>query len=52
MTSRLVMVLIIDENVPDDVADYFRERGHLVISVRDYLGVGETDEEIARGPMN
>jgi hypothetical protein len=43
MTPSLVMVLIVDENVPDAVADFFRDRGHVVIRVRDYLGVGEAD---------
>jgi hypothetical protein len=47
MTPRLTMLLIIDENVPDDVADFFRERGHLVILVREMLGVGTADESIA-----
>ncbi|HEY7031833.1 MAG TPA: DUF5615 family PIN-like protein [Thermomicrobiales bacterium] len=41
------MVLIIDENVPDQVADFFRERGHLVIQVRDFLDVGVSDESVA-----
>jgi predicted nuclease of predicted toxin-antitoxin system len=41
------MVLIIDENVPVQVADFFRERGHLVIQVRDFLDVGVSDESIA-----
>jgi predicted nuclease of predicted toxin-antitoxin system len=47
MTPRLTMVLIIDENVPERVADYFRERGHVVIHVRDFLRIGVTDESIA-----
>jgi predicted nuclease of predicted toxin-antitoxin system len=47
MTPRPAMVLIIDENVPVQVADFFRERGHLVIQVRDFLDVGVSDESIA-----
>ncbi|MER3436268.1 MAG: hypothetical protein C4346_00765 [Chloroflexota bacterium] len=48
MTLRIVMILIIDENVPRDVLEFFRERGHLVISIRDILGMGVEDTSIAQ----
>ncbi len=47
MIPRLVMVLIIDENVPDAVIRFFLARGHSVIQIRDYLGRGASDEAVA-----
>ena len=42
------MRLLIDENVPDAVADIYRERGHEVLLVRDLFPAGTADEVIAR----
>lgn len=42
------MTLLIDENVPESVADFFRERGHNVLSVRDVLLPGTPDSVIAK----
>ena len=39
--------VLIDLNVPDDVADLFRERGHRVLFVRDRLPSTAPDEDIA-----
>jgi predicted nuclease of predicted toxin-antitoxin system len=39
--------LLIDEDVPQSVADYFRERGHEVILVRETLLPGTPDAAIA-----
>ena len=47
MSPLLVMVVIVDENVPDAVARFLRDRGHRVIPIRDYLGRGAPDEAVA-----
>jgi predicted nuclease of predicted toxin-antitoxin system len=39
--------LLIDENVPDSVARYFRERGHRVTLVREILPRGTADPIVA-----
>lgn len=41
------MLLLIDENVPQSVADLFAERGHEVKFVRDLLPAGTPDPVIA-----
>jgi predicted nuclease of predicted toxin-antitoxin system len=41
------MVLLIDENVPQSVADFFVERGHDVRFVRDLLAAGSADPVVA-----
>ncbi|HYM15214.1 MAG TPA: DUF5615 family PIN-like protein [Dehalococcoidia bacterium] len=41
------MRLLIDENVPDSVSEFFRERGHEVQLVRDLFPNGTPDEVIA-----
>lgn len=41
------MRLLIDEDVPQSVADFFRDRGHEVILVRDVLLPGTPDAAIA-----
>ncbi|MBI2766702.1 MAG: DUF5615 family PIN-like protein [Chloroflexi bacterium] len=41
------MRLLIDENVPDSVAVFFRERGHRVDLVRERLGQMTPDDFIA-----
>ena len=41
------MLLLIDENVPDSVAQFFRERGHDVRLVRDLFLPGTADPVIA-----
>lgn len=41
------MRLLIDQNVPDSVARFFRERGHEVTLVRDSLGRQSPDQLIA-----
>ncbi|MGH2633105.1 MAG: DUF5615 family PIN-like protein [Tepidiformaceae bacterium] len=41
------MRLLIDENVPDSVSDFLRDRGHDVDLVRDRLGQMTPDEYIA-----
>jgi len=41
------MALLIDENVPDSVAEFFRLRGHEVIFVRDILPRGTPDPIVA-----
>lgn len=48
MIPRARMILIIDENVPQTVAEFFRGRGHSVIPIRDFLGRGAPDAAIAR----
>ncbi len=40
------MLLIIDENVPHEVADFFRARGHRVLLLRDLRMLGAADPEI------
>jgi predicted nuclease of predicted toxin-antitoxin system len=45
--DRQVMLLLIDENVPDSVAALFRERGHDVRFVRDLFPAGTPDPVIA-----
>jgi predicted nuclease of predicted toxin-antitoxin system len=47
VTPPLVMTLIIDENVPEAVAEFFRARGHIVIAIRDFLGRGAPDDAVA-----
>ena len=42
------MLLLIDENVPDQVAAIYRARGHEVLLVRDLFPAGTADEVIAR----
>jgi hypothetical protein len=41
------MRLLIDQNVPDSVAQFFRERGHEVSLVRETLGRAAPDQLIA-----
>lgn len=41
------MLLLIDENVPNSVADYLRDRGHDVRLVRDLFPAGTPDPVIA-----
>ena len=41
------MLLLIDENVPRSVVEFFRSRGHDVRLVRDVLLPGAADEVIA-----
>jgi predicted nuclease of predicted toxin-antitoxin system len=41
------MIVVIDENVPVEVADYLRQRGHTVILLRDFHMLGAADREIA-----
>jgi hypothetical protein len=41
------MVLLIDENVPDSVTNFFVERGHEVILVREALPAGTADQVVA-----
>jgi predicted nuclease of predicted toxin-antitoxin system len=42
------MRLLIDENVPKSVADFFAERGHDVQYVRDVLPAGTPDPVVAK----
>jgi hypothetical protein len=42
------MSLLIDENVPDSVAIFLRERGHAVYLSHDVLAQGAKDHVIAR----
>jgi predicted nuclease of predicted toxin-antitoxin system len=42
------MTLLIDENVPNSVAQFFIDRGHSVSYVRDVLPAGTPDPVIAR----
>ena len=42
------MLLLIDENVPDSVAHFFRQRGHDVRLVRDLFPAGTADPIIAK----
>lgn len=42
------MVLLIDENIPDSVATFLRERGHTVHLSRDVLASGAKDPVIAK----
>ena len=46
-SGRLPMLLLIDENVPASVAEYFASRGHEVKFVRDLLPAGTPDPVIA-----
>ena len=41
------MRLLIDENVPDSVAQFFASRGHEVLYARDLLPRGTPDQVIA-----
>ena len=41
------MLLLVDENVPNSVAEYFAQRGHDVRFVRDLLPSGTPDPVIA-----
>jgi hypothetical protein len=41
-------VLIVDENAPDAIADFFIERGYIAHLVRDRFGAGTPDRVIAR----
>ena len=41
------MHLLVDENVPDSVAQFFKERGHTVTLVRDILPRGTPDQIVA-----
>ncbi len=41
------MRLIVDENVPDSVADFLKSRGHTVMLVREHFGQMTPDEFIA-----
>lgn len=41
------MRLLIDENVPDSVSEFFRQRGHEVVLVRDLLPNGTPDAVIS-----
>lgn len=45
--TRPRMLLLIDENVPDSVAQFFAARGHEVRYVRDILPAGTADPVIA-----
>lgn len=47
MASAPRMLLLIDENVPDSVAEFFASRGHDVRFVRDVLPAGSPDPLIA-----
>jgi predicted nuclease of predicted toxin-antitoxin system len=40
--------VIIDENVPDDIADFFRQHDYAVHLVREQFGAGTPDQVIAR----
>jgi predicted nuclease of predicted toxin-antitoxin system len=42
------MTLLIDENVPNSVAQFFIDRGHSVSYVRDVLPAGTPDPVVAR----
>jgi predicted nuclease of predicted toxin-antitoxin system len=42
------MTLLIDENVPNSVAQFFAERGHHVSYVRDVLPASTPDPVVAR----
>ncbi len=42
------MLLLIDENVPNSVADFFSQRGHIVQFVRDVLPAGSPDPVVAK----
>lgn len=46
--SSPLMRLLIDENVPKSVADFFASRGHTVQYVRDLLPAGTADPVVAR----
>jgi predicted nuclease of predicted toxin-antitoxin system len=41
------MRLLIDENAPDSVSEFFRERGHEVVLVREILPRGTADQIVA-----
>lgn len=47
-SSRARMSLLIDENVPNSVAEYFAQRGHDVRFVRDLFPAGIPDPVIAK----
>ena len=42
------MLLLIDENVPNSVAEFFQQRGHDVQFVRDVLPAGSPDPVVAK----
>jgi predicted nuclease of predicted toxin-antitoxin system len=46
--SGRLMLLLIDENVPKSVADFFADRGHEVLYVRDVLAAGAPDPVVAK----
>ena len=50
MSAELIprMTLLIDENVPNSVAEFFAGRGHHVSYVRDVLPAGTPDPVVAR----
>ncbi|MBI3979397.1 MAG: DUF5615 family PIN-like protein [Chloroflexi bacterium] len=47
--ARPRMLLLIDECISKGVADFFRERGHDVLLVREHFGQGTKDTIIALG---
>lgn len=47
-TAAPRMLLLIDENVPDSVATFFRDRGHGIKLVRDLFPSGTPDPIIAK----
>jgi predicted nuclease of predicted toxin-antitoxin system len=42
------VVVLIDENVPDAVAQFLQRRGHVVHYVRHELALGTSDKDVAR----
>lgn len=44
----LRMRLLVDENVQDSIAEFFRSRGHEVFLVRDVLAPGAFDSSLSR----
>ena len=47
LAGRRQMVLLIDENVPNSVVEFFKERGHEIHLVRERLPAGTPDPVIA-----
>lgn len=47
MSNRPHMLLLVDENVPKSVADFFASRGHDVHFVRELFPAGTPDQVIA-----